>query len=249
MSIAPSLEHLLARFGSEIARGESIEARDRIASTTLPLGWPELDAQLPDGGLPQGVVEIAAPRALGGATSIALSAVHAAHAKDARSWCAWLDPEATLYAPGVLYAGVDLARLLIIRPPRSEIGRIAVKATSSRAFDVVVVDMDRISGDESPRAYFDPIESKRARSRSKKRPWPPELLVRKLALLSADAGTTVILLTDSNTRRETPWPVSLRLECTRTESSILLRVAKDRRGRTMPAKAVPLATRPRALRG
>src|SRR2546421_6298879 len=111
---ARSLEELLAR--SVVARGP-ISAP---VEAPLVLGWPELDAALPDGGLPRGVVELAAPRALGGGTSIALAAMRAAHARDARAWCAWIDPEATLYAPGVAAAGVDRARLLVVRPPREE---------------------------------------------------------------------------------------------------------------------------------
>src|SRR5579859_1922454 len=109
--------------------GRTPGASSRIASVAqaLPLGWAELDAALPDGGLPRGVVELTSPRALGGATSVALAAVRAAQEKDPRAWCAWLDPDATLYAPGVAMAGVDLARLLVVRPSRAELSRIAVK--------------------------------------------------------------------------------------------------------------------------
>src|SRR3954470_13038761 len=106
-----AVEALLARLGSKIDRADRALARP----VGLALGWPEVDALLPDGGFPRGVVELSTPRALGGATTVALAAVRAAQAKDPRAWCAWIDPEATLYAPGVARAGVDLARLLVVR--------------------------------------------------------------------------------------------------------------------------------------
>ena len=77
-------------------------------SGALALPWPGLGDLLPDGGLPRGVVELAAPRALGGSTSVALAAVRSGQARARSAWCAWIDPEGTLHAPGVVAAGVDL---------------------------------------------------------------------------------------------------------------------------------------------
>jgi hypothetical protein len=162
-----------------------------------------------------------------------LAAVRAAHARDARAWCAWIDPEATLYGPGAAMAGVDLARLLVIRPPRAELARVAVKVAASGAFDVIAIDLDPVPG-AVPRA---------APSRSRARSWPPEVLVRKLALLADEGGATILLLTDSTKPRAVPWPVALRLEIARAPESIAVRVAKDRRGRVGLAKTVPLRTR------
>jgi hypothetical protein len=232
---APALSDLLSQLGSRIGVAEAISGEQGV----LRLGWPELDEALPDGGLPRGVVELAAPRALGGGASISLAAIRAAQARDPRAWCAWIDPEGTLYAPGVAGAGVDLARLLVVRPPRAEIGRVAVKVAAARAFDVVAVDLDPVPG--AIVAGGEP-----ARPASKKRGWPPDVLVRKLALLAAEGGATILLLTDSTAPRAVPWPVALRLEIARAPESIALRVAKDRRGRGGLAKTVPLSTRPGA---
>jgi len=230
---APALSDLLSQLGSRIGVAEGLSG-DRGA---LRLGWPELDEALPDGGLPRGVVELAAPRALGGGASISLAAIRAAQVRDARAWCAWIDPEGTLYAPGVVGAGVDLARLLVVRPPRAKIGQVAVKVAGARAFDVIAVDLDPVPGAIAPRGGATPPS---------KRGWPAEVLVRKLALLAAEGGTTILLLTDMTAPRAVPWPVALRLELTREQESITLRVAKDRRGRGGLAKTVPLATRPGA---
>jgi recombination protein RecA len=221
--------------------------------------WPELEAVLPDGGFPRGVVELACPRfrpgsggagdlpsqALGGATSVALAAVRAGQSRGEHAWCAWVDPEGSLYAPGVVAAGVDLARLLVVRSgvdhaaagprtcrpgvdhaaaePRTcrpPMGRIAVKIVGAGAFEVVVVDVDTAS------------RGGRARN--------PELLVRKLALAAEPSGTTVLLLTDASRPRAAPWPVALRLELSRPERGTLcVRVAKEKHGRSGLAKTIP----------
>jgi hypothetical protein len=226
-----AISELLSRLGSRIESAESLAAD----SSKLSLDWPELDAALPDGGFPRGVVELAAPRALGGAASIALAAIRAVHARDAKAWCAWVDPEATLYAPGVAFAGVDLGRLLVIRPPRAEMARVAVKVAASRAFDVIAIDVDVVPG---------ATVSAAALVKKKRSAWPMDVLVRKLALLAAEGGATVLLLSDSSSPRAMTWPVALRLELSRTPDSIALRVAKDRRGRVGVVRAVPWRSRP-----
>ncbi len=235
---AARLDALLQQLGSRIAQAETLDGQVLGENAPLVLGWPELDAALPDGGLPRGVVELTCPRALGGATSIALCAVRAAHARDARAWCAWIDPEGTLHAPGMAMAGVDLARLLVVRSPRADLGRISVKVAAARAFDVIVIDMDAIHGAPPlPRAS----PKKRGPGRAAVL---PEVLVRKLALLAIEGGARILLLTDANAKRGAPWPVALRLELSRTPDALALRVAKERRGRVGLVKTVPLRTRP-----
>jgi recombination protein RecA len=228
------LEELRARFGMHASR-EGGEEKS-LAPKALSLGWPELDAALPEGGLPRGVVELASPHALGGGTCVALAAVRAAQAKDARAWCAWLDPEGTLYAPGVAMAGVDLARLLVVRPPRHDLGRFAVKVVAAGACDVIVVDMDAVPG---------ALAREREQPRKRRKTWPAEVLVRKLALLAEDAGASILLLTDSLVPRAVSWPVALRLELSHVPHALSLSVAKDRRGKSGLAKtSIPLRTRP-----
>ncbi len=221
MGAVLSIEALVAQLGS---RGR-VDRADRALPSPpcLPLGWGEVDALLPDNGLPRGVIELVAPRVLGGVTRLCLSAVRAAQARDARAWCAWLDPEGTLYAPGIAKAGVDLTRLFIVRPSRSQLGRIAVKVAASGAFAVVVVDLHPVG--EATVAREKP-------SRGARRPLPPEVVVRKLALASEERGATVLLATDARVARDVPWPVALRLEMARpTPDTLTIRVAKEKRGR------------------
>src|ERR1019366_5738727 len=144
MSAAHDVEALLAQLGSRVHLANVPQATHSL-SHVLSTAWPELDALLPDGGLPRGVVELAAPHARGGATSVALAAVRAGQARGRGAWCAWVDPEGTLHAPGVVAAGVELARMLVVRAPRTEVARAALKVVASGAFEVVAIDIDGTS--------------------------------------------------------------------------------------------------------
>ena len=113
---------------------------------------------------------------------------------------------------------MDLARLLVVRPPNKLFSRVMVKVTSAGAFDVVVVDV--------PRAL----------------PRAPKL-VQKLALAAKQHGSTILLLTPPHADS---WPVALRLEVARTQRGIDVRVTKDRFGRASPGLAkteVSISTR------
>ena len=180
------------------------------------------------------MVELSAPHALGGSTSVALAAVRAGQARARSAWCAWLDPEGTLHAPGIVAAGVDLDRMLVVRPPRAQLARVAVKVVGAGAFEVVVVDFDAVPGASIDAGAAGALAVK------KKKTWAPEVLVRKLALSAEASGSTVLLLTDSTRPRAMPWPVSLRLELSRpTRNDLIVRVAKDRRGRIGLVRTVP----------
>jgi hypothetical protein len=234
MSTAHEVGALLARFGSS---NKLRMADGHEPSRPLVLAWPGREEVLPDGGLPRGVVELAAPRALGGSTSIALAAVRAGQGRAGGAWCAWVDPERTLHAPGVVAAGVDLARMLVVCPPRALLGRASVKIVAAGAFEVVVVDIDTIFNAAPSASAKVPG---RDAGTGKRKAWPQEVLVRKLALAAEQGGTTVLLLTDAARKRAVPWPVALRLEMMRPSlRSLSVRIAKDRRGRVGVAKTIP----------
>lgn len=220
---------------------------------TVPLDWPELERVLPDQGLPRGVIEIASPMTRlgpsrqagsetlalrGGATTLALSAIRAAHAADPGAWCAWITDKAapSLYAPAVVQAGVDLDRLLVVRPEAQALARSVVKVAASGAFDLVVVDAasgldGRLASAEEPR---NPTRTGRARVDG-------SVVVRKLALASEEKGTTFLLLTNLFATRPVPWPVALRLEVERRPDAIAVRVTRDRRGRASSQHVVRIA--------
>jgi recombination protein RecA len=194
----------------------------------LSLGIPELDSLLPDGGLPRGsVVELCAAGEGALATSLGLAACAGAQA-EARArgastpWCAFVDPSGTLYGPGVAAAGVELARLLVVRPPLSALSRVALRLAESEAFAVVVVDLTGVVGER----VSVPLGT-----------WPR--IVRRLAMAIEGTGHSVLLLTRSADRRPLPLPVAQRLEVSRPAADkLLVRVAKDQRGRVSAARPV-----------
>lgn len=187
---------------------------DLTPTAARAAGFATLEELLPDGGYPNGVVELCGPGRLGGATTLALGAIAALHAADAESHVAWVDPERTLYAPGAAWAGVDLARMLVVRPSWERMTETAVKVAGSGAFPLIVVDVDPHGAHVGRR----PLGSR------------GELFVRKLQLAAEAAQSTILLLTDAHAGRSV-LPVSLRLRLERRKHAISVRVEKDRYGR------------------
>jgi recombination protein RecA len=219
---------------------------DSGRSRALPLHYGSIDEALPDGGLPRGaVVEIASPHGLARASSVALAACAAAQAEaklrggesTAGAWCAWLEPAAagaagalasasktSLYAPAVARAGVDLARLLVIRPTPEDLARIAARTAQSRVFSAIVIDLVGVPGH---------------RNEARLDRWVNP--VRRLAMAVEGTETTVLLLTDALTPRALPLPVAMRVELERPSIDRLrVTIAKERRGRVARAVSVAL---------
>jgi recombination protein RecA len=205
---------------------DALDSRTSLAgpSSVLPLGWAALDDVLPDRGLPRGVIEISAPRVLGigtGSTTLALAAVGATH-RASDVYCAWLDPTSTLFASGVAAAGVDLHRLLVVRPEIAHLATVALTLSRSGALALVVIDMHHAPKDERVIPRF----------------------VRQLAIASEKTGTRVLLLSDSKAPRSLPWPVTMRLSIERTRAGLIVSVTKDARGRMGLQKTICMDTRP-----
>jgi recombination protein RecA len=122
--------HLLERLPTASLRqhgvsiGQQADGSSSAGSgSAFSLGVEALNRVLPDHGLPRGaVIELAIHGGSALGTSLGLAACKAAQQAavergGARNvWCAFLDPSGTLYAPGVAAAGVDLERLLVVRP-------------------------------------------------------------------------------------------------------------------------------------
>jgi hypothetical protein len=194
----------------------------------LAFGIAELDELLPDGGLLRGsVVELCAAGEGALGTSLGLAACAQAQA-EARArgnhtpWCAFVDPSGTLYGPGVAAAGVELSRLLVVRPALPALSRVALRLAESEAFAVVVIDLTGVVGER----VAVPLGT-----------WPR--VVRRLAMAVEGTGHSVLLLTREADRRPLPLPVAQRIEVARpTADKLMVRLAKDQRGRISPARPV-----------
>lgn len=94
---------------------------------TVASGHAELDALLPGGGWPLGVLsEICCTQTGLGEISLLLPAL--ARLQDASRWLAWVAPPYPLYAPALAQAGIDPARCLLVEPPQPGLRHGAARA-------------------------------------------------------------------------------------------------------------------------
>ena len=92
---------------------------DAGAPETVPTGFRALDARLPGGGWPLAtLIELLLPAAGVGEIRLLLPALKSlAMVEDAAPrWVAWLAPPHLPYAPALADAGLDPARMLVVRP-------------------------------------------------------------------------------------------------------------------------------------
>jgi hypothetical protein len=90
----------------------------RVAIPSIPTGFPALDALLPGGGWPRGVLtEILIEREGIGELSLLAPALARLSRQDL--WLAFIAPPHLPYAPALAAAGIDLARVVMIRPTKS----------------------------------------------------------------------------------------------------------------------------------
>jgi hypothetical protein len=217
-----------SRFGGQVRLGAAPAATQLPAG--LSLGWPELEACLPDAGLARGhVVQLAAQHPGALATTLALRACAEAQQQGRAFgtddlWCAFIDPSQSLYAPGVAQAGVRLDRLLVVHPEPAALANVAVRVVRAGVFAVVVIDAS--AGLRSDVVH------------------PPGIwvrAVRQMALALEGQQTGVLLITDASNAAPLPLPVSQRIELRRPSLHQLeLRVAKDRWGRITSWRRVAL---------
>jgi hypothetical protein len=234
VALPAALAHLSPHLVSAGAMG-AVTGPDRDA---LPFGVEELDRLLPDGGLLRGGVVELAIAGNGVGTTLALGAVRSFQEQRAlsfggsrRPWCAFVDPAGTLYAPGVAASGIALDRLLVVRPEPEAIGRVALKLAESAVFDLVVVDLLGTLGRS--------LEVSLARF---------VRVVRRLSMAVDGTDKSVLLLTDAHAPRALPLPVAQRIELARPSiDRLLVRVAKDRRGRIAMQRPIACARGSRVL--
>jgi protein ImuA len=111
MGAATRQQEVLEDLRRQIRR---IERRPARREGVLGSGRPEVDALLPGGGFPRGALSALSGGPASGKTGVALAALREAQAGGALA--AFVDGRGELYPPAALLLGVDLSRLLIVRP-------------------------------------------------------------------------------------------------------------------------------------
>jgi hypothetical protein len=121
------------RWHSAIAHEARACTRGRLS------GFPQLDALLAPAGIPSGQLLEISGQASSGKTGLAL-AIAAAFLRSG-DICAYVDPQKSFFAPFAAAGGVDLKRLLIVRPQDATAMRRAIDAlVRAGAFAAVVID-------------------------------------------------------------------------------------------------------------
>ena len=104
-TIQSILDHPGVWRGSDLAR---------VTAPSLPTGFPELDAELPGSGWLAGALTEILPAHEGIGELRLFGPTLAALTADGK-WLAWIAPPHRPYAPALAAAGIDLARMLIVR--------------------------------------------------------------------------------------------------------------------------------------
>lgn len=113
-----SLDALLER--ADIWRGGHPSLRDKATTpSSLSSGIEALDTELPDGGWPLGALtELLSDHH--GIGELGLLMPVLASLSRAGRWIAWVSPPYLPYAPALVSAGLDLARVLIVQPRHAD---------------------------------------------------------------------------------------------------------------------------------
>lgn len=194
-----------------------------VEPDALPTGLPALDALLPGGFPRRAVSEVLGPAACGKTTLVA----HAVAAVTrARRLAAWIDPRGEAYPPAFARAGVELPRLLWVRPNgRPDVTQslwAAEVLLQSAAFEVVVLDASGLVFEPHERGGAGPKERATARMALERR----AVVLRTAA---ETAGVALVVLGE----RGLPAPgapPALTLEVAARTAHVHVRVARSRWG-------------------
>ncbi len=107
-----------------------------------PTGLAGFDSLLPRGGLPGGRISLICGPPSSGRASIALAI--AATPTNTGNHIAWIDTQGTFHPPSAAAAGLDLQRVLMIRPPPGDISEAlhaAILTLRSGALSLLVMDL------------------------------------------------------------------------------------------------------------
>jgi len=210
MSQGMSLSDLLEN--PRVWRGSS-QASTR---TGLPSGYPRLDRCLPGGGWPlEALTEILIGQYGIGELRLLMPALAELSAEETPGkygdysehaepgWIAWIDPPFQPYAPALQQSGIDLSRMLIVRPKDdSELLWSAEQALSSGTCAAVLLWPDKLDDQGSRRLQ-----------------------------LAAEKGHSWAIAFRPLSARQQPSAASLRLELTSTGKGTRVHILKSRGGR------------------
>ena len=176
----------------------------------LASGYPELDRHLPGGGWPaEALTEILTEQYGIGELRLLMPALARLSAEDAQSdhgepgWIAWVAPPFQPYPPALQQCGIDLSRMLIVRPKNaSEVLWSAEQALSSGTCAAVLFWTEELDDQTSRRLQ-----------------------------LAAEKGHSWAIAFRPMLARQQPSAAALRLELHSSEQGTRVHILKSRGGR------------------
>jgi hypothetical protein len=188
---------------------------DAGAPETVPTGFRALDARLPGGGWPLAtLIELLVPAAGIGEIRLLLPALKrltTAAGVEPR-WVAWLAPPHLPYAPALAEAGLDPARMLVVRP-RVGSDRLWAMEQALRSGACAAVLGWAGSADGTT--------------------------LRRLKLAAEEGGTPAFLLRPA-THRDDGSPAALRLSLTARDFGLDVEILKSRGGAPARIERLPV---------
>lgn len=189
---------------AELLRHPALWRGGAGAPDTVPTGFRALDARLPGGGWPLAtLVELLVPAAGVGEVRLLLPALRRLLSAGTQPrWVAWLAPPHLPYAPALAEAGLDPARMLVVRP-RAGVDRLWAMEQALRSGACAAV-----------------------------LGWTGEArdpMLRRLKLAAAEGATPAFLLRPAAHRCQAS-PAALRLALTARDEGLDIEVLKSRAG-------------------
>jgi cell division inhibitor SulA/protein ImuA len=179
-----------------------------VARAVVPTGFRELDNHLPGGGWPLGAItEIFVDGYGVGELALLMPALKALTSVDPtkpKKWVAWVAPPFVPYAPALRQHGVDIDRLLMVHPSRSNLSRLwaveqIVRSGSSAGVLAWVAAAD-------------------------------DVMLRRLQLAAEDQACWTLLFRPASARQQRS-PAALRIGLSRSEAATRVEIIKCRGGR------------------
>ena len=188
----------------------------------VPTGCRRLDESLPDGGWPgRALTEIVTDACGLGELELVTPALARLSAGD--RWIAWIAPPLVPYAPALAAAGVDLTRILVVRPRGAADVWWAMEQALRSGTCAAVLAWEPEAGVETA-----DISPGRVRAVAA----PSLMKLRRLQLAAEEGCTLGILFRPSRALRESS-PAALRLRLVPGRAGLQLELLKSRGGRPL----------------
>jgi len=190
------------------------------ASKTLPTGFRRLDERLPGGGWPlDTLIELLLPAHGVGELNLLVPALRElGNGKPGpRRWIAWIGPPHLPYAPALLGAGLDPARMLIVQPHGQNRGSPSRGTPAGAMTDPVLWAMEQALRSRACAAALGWADAVDGNS------------LRRLKLAAEEGGSLGVLFRPLRRAAE-PSPASLRLLLEPRGRSLDVLVLKSRGG-------------------